>query len=211
MRNSSEIADYLAQILKERKIKPIDFAKRVNVDRSTISRYLNKTRKISMDDLPKIAEGLGMSPVDFLLKDEDLANKENIYPISNEMVEVPILGRIACGDPLFVEENISEYKTEPADDLPSGQLFYLRATGDSMSPTIPNESLVLIRYQNDVESGEIAAVLLNGDEEATLKRVKKQDGMVILLPDNNAYDPMFVTKDNPAKIIGKALEIRTLL
>ena|SRR5699024_7550512 len=211
MRNSSEIADYLAQILKERKIKPIDFAKRVNVDRSTISRYLNKTRKISMDDLPKIAEGLGMSPVDFLLKDEDLTNKENIYPISNEFVQIPILGTIACGDPLFVEENISEYKVEPANNLPSGQLFYLRAIGDSMSPTIADGSLVLIRYQNDVESGEIAAVLLNGDEEATLKRIKKQDGIVMLLPDNNSYEPIFVTKENPARIIGKALEIRTLL
>ena len=175
---------------------------------STIDSMIKRDLKnASIDNVLKICKVLGISSSVF----ENEEKPSNLERIEGEFVQIPILGTIACGDPLFVEENISEYKVEPANNLPSGQLFYLKATGDSMSPTIPNGSLVLIRYQNDVESGEIAAVLLNGDEEATLKRIKKQDGIVMLLPDNNAFEPIFVTKENPARIIGKALEIRTLL
>ena len=76
-----------------------------------------------------------------------------------------------------------------------------------MEPTIPNGSYVLIRHQLSVEDGEIAAVLVNGDEEATLKRVKRQGDMIMLIPDNSKYPPFIVNKDNPARIIGKAVKI----
>lgn len=183
-------------------------SKESGVAYSTIDSMIKRDLKnASIDNVLKICSVLGISSSVF----ETHETPSNLEKIEGEFVQVPILGTIACGDPIIVEENISEYKTEVANQLPAGELFYLKAKGDSMSPTIPNESLVLIRFQNDVESGEVAAVLLNGDEEATLKRVKKQGDIVVLLPDNNSYEPIFVTKDNPARIIGKALEIRTLL
>lgn len=74
-----------------------------------------------------------------------------------------------------------------------------------MEPTIPDGSFVLIREQPEVEYGEIAAVLVNGNEEATLKRIRKQGDTVILMPDNPSHEPFIVTEDNPAKIIGKAI------
>src|SRR5699024_11177407 len=172
---------------------------------STIDSMIKRDLKnASIDNVLKICKVLGISSSVF----EDKETPSNLERIEGEFVQIPILGTIACGDPLFVEENISEYKVEPANDLPSGQLFYLRAIGDSMSPTIIDGSLVLIRYQSDVDSGEIAAVLLNGDEEATVKRNKRQDGIVMLLSDNNSYEPIFITKEKLASIIGKACEIR---
>ncbi|OXS74168.1 hypothetical protein B1B04_10585 [Lysinibacillus sp. KCTC 33748] len=76
---------------------------------------------------------------------------------------------------------------------------------------IPNGSKVLIREQSEVEYGEIAAVLVNGDTEATLKRVKKQGNTILLMPDNPKHEPYIVDKNNPAKIIGKAISFKVTL
>lgn len=76
-----------------------------------------------------------------------------------------------------------------------------------MEPTIRNGADVLIRLQEDVEDGEIAAVLVNGDTEATLKRVKKQGDIVMLVAENSAYAPYVITEKNPARILGKAVEV----
>lgn len=76
-----------------------------------------------------------------------------------------------------------------------------------MEPTIPNSSLVLCRTQEDVENGEIAAVLINGDTETTLKRVRKMNGYLLLESINNDYEPFLINESNPARIKGKALEV----
>lgn len=129
----------------------------------------------------------------------------NLIPVEPNFVKIPILGVIACGDPILAEENIEGYTYEFAEYLPSGEIFALKAKGDSMEPTIMNGSKVLVRAQPDVENGEIAAVLVNGDEEATLKRVKKQDGIIFLMPDNLSHKPIIVSPSNPARIIGKVV------
>src|SRR5699024_9774850 len=123
--------------------------------------------------------------------------------------KIPVLGAIACGDPITAEENIEEYRETVADMLPSGNLFYLKAKGESMSPTIPNGAYVLIREQPDVEDGEIAAVLVNGDTEATLKRVRRQHNVSMLLPDNSEFEPIVLSEDYPGRIIGKAIKFTT--
>ncbi len=65
----------------------------------------------------------------------------------------------------------------------------------------------MIRKQPDVEEGEIAAVVINGDNEATLKRVKRQNGLTMLIPDNTNYKPCIITESNPATILGKAVKV----
>lgn len=145
------------------------------------------------------------------LMETDLSDHiPNIREIG-EFISIPIIGTIACGDPITAEENIEGYKERSKNDLPGGELFYLTAQGDSMQPTIPNGSLVLCRRQADVENGEIAAVLVNGDEETTLKKVRKINGMIMLEPLNDQYEPFFITKDNPARIVGKAVEVTAKL
>lgn len=96
---------------------------------------------------------------------------------------IPIIGEIACGDPILAVENYDGQAGVPED---SSADFALRASGDSMiNARIFPGDLVLIRQQSDVEDGEIAAVLLDG--EATLKRVYKYDGRVELRPENPLY------------------------
>ena len=142
-------------------------------------------------------------PKSYILQE---GNALNLYPIEGRR-KIPVLGEIACGDPIVAEENVEYYIEEPANNLPKGELYYLKAKGNSMEPTIPSDALVLIRQQDDVESGEIAAVLLNGDTEATLKRVRKYDDSIFLMPDNSEHEPIIVNENNPAKIIGKAVRI----
>lgn len=125
--------------------------------------------------------------------------------MDSDIIQIPIIGTIACGDPITAEENITGYIKESKANLPSGNLFALRVEGDSMEPTIPDGSVVTIREQPSFENGEIVAVLVNGDTEATLKRIKFQGDLLILVPDNNQYQPVVVTEENSVRIIGKAV------
>ena len=190
-------------------------AKLVGVSKTTIYGYeKGEIEKMPMQTLSKLSNVLGISSafiaglddnpslVDYVKGDENR---------SSNTVMVPILGTIACGDPTTAEENIEGYLEEPEDSLPSGTVFYLVAKGHSMEPTIPNGSNVLIREQPEVEDDEIAAVLVNSDTEATLKRVKHSGNIVMLMPDNKDYDTIIVTKDSPARILGKAIRYTTEL
>lgn len=177
----------------------------VGVGKSTVRKWENGViNNMGRDKIAKYASILRISPLEFLYD----ITPENLIPVdNNNTVRIPILGTIKCGQPILAEDNITCYREELSDRLPSGNLFYLKSQGDSMVPTIPEGSLVLIREQPTVEYGEVAAVLVNGDTEATLKRVKKQGDIVMLIADNPDYPPYIITDDNPARIIGKAVQV----
>ncbi|MGX7347810.1 LexA family protein [Aerococcus vaginalis] len=136
----------------------------------------------------------------------DLSIPTNIHPA--KIRNIPLIGTIACGEPITAEQNIDEYVATLDEGLPSGDLFYLNAKGDSMEPKIPDGSKVLCHAQPDVENGEIAAVLVNGDEEATLKKVHKFSNYVLLEAINEAYEPYVVDAEHPARIVGKAVSMK---
>lgn len=123
----------------------------------------------------------------------------------NYQVRVPILGTIACGEPIFAEQNIVGYRDLTFDHKPDGTLFILKCKGKSMLPIIPDGAFVTIRKQSTVENGEIAAVLI--EDEATIKRVKFVDKDVFLIPENRDYQPIILTPENPGKIIGKVIHV----
>lgn len=124
----------------------------------------------------------------------------------NAMTQIPILGTVAAGIPLYAEQNILGYEDVPKSLIKSGEYFFLIVQGDSMiGSRIFQGDKVLIRRQPLVENGEIALVLVNGDE-ATLKRVKYLDDKAILLPDNPAYEPM-VYPISDVQIIGYVAQV----
>jgi len=130
----------------------------------------------------------------------------NITPITGRLVTVPILGKIPAGIPVEATENIIGYVDVPESKVRNGSYFYLQVQGDSMiNSGIKNGYQVLVRRQDDVESGEIAVVRVNS-HDATLKRVKKIDGQVILYPDNPAYEPIII-KEEGAEFIGKVVKV----
>lgn len=138
------------------------------------------------------------------LTDEDIKKVKKLEP-NNYQVRVPILGKIACGEPIFAEQNIIGYKDLTFDHEPVGTLFLLKCQGHSMEPLIPDGSLVTIRQQATVENGELAAVLI--DEGATIKRVKYADEEIILMPENRDFDPIILNDRNPGTIIGKVIHV----
>ncbi len=126
----------------------------------------------------------------------------NIIPLPKTRL-VPMLGTIACGEPILAEENIEAY-VSVNKDIPAD--FALKCKGDSMiNARIFDGDIVYIRRQSDVDDGEIAAVLI--DTEATLKRVRKLPNKLILSPCNPMYDDLIYTAEqlDSVRILGKAV------
>lgn len=198
------ISRNINELISTRDVTQVDVHNHTGIPRSTLTGYVKGTSTPNAGNIQKLADFFNVpkSAIDPRYESK-IVNMKQV----KEMRAIPVLGDIACGDPITAEENIQGYRDEVADTLPTGNLFYLHCKGDSMAPTIPDGAYVLIRQQPDVEDGEIAAVLVNGDTEATLKRVKRQGSLVMLMPDNQAYDPYVVTPDNPARILGKALKM----
>lgn len=205
MKSNEEVIKYLNELRKQQKISISELARKVDMSKSTVSQYFNGKLQFPLNRAHDFARALGVTTDDLLGLDLSKVN-----PI-NRLTKIPLLGTIACGDPILADENISGYLSEPTDLLPSGKLFYLRAKGQSMEPTIKDGSLVLIRQQPDVEDGEIAAILFMDNNEATLKRIKRAGPTVILMPDNREYEPIIASNSNPVRILGKAVRVTTNL
>ena len=127
-------------------------------------------------------------------------------------VRIPILGNVAAGIPIEAIQEIIGWEEIPKKQAAHGTFFALRVRGRSMEPRILAGDTVIIRQQPDVDSGDIAVVLVGG-EEATVKRVKKQkDGIILVATNTTVYEPHFYSnqeiKDLPIQILGKVVEVR---
>lgn len=205
-----DIGKQIKRLRKERKYTQAHLAELLGTKPTTVASWEQGRNKPLMDKVQKMAIIFNV-PISEIVGGEENDTPSNvIYPLSDSLqrVTIPIIGEIACGDPITAEENIEGYTEETFEKpIPSGTLFALRCKGQSMEPTIHDGSLVTIREQPTVEDGEIAAVLVDGDTEATLKRVKRQGDLVMLMPDNKNYDPIILDKKNPGRIIGKAVHV----
>ena len=194
------------QRMKERRkaigISAERLAEMLGVSPATIYRYENgEIEKVPGDRLAPIAEALRTTPA-YLMGWEESALPANIIPMP-EMKKIPLLGPIACGDPILARDNIEDIIEIPKHIHAD---FALTCKGDSMIVArIFDGDIVYIRKQNTVESGEIAAVLI--DDEATLKRVHIYPDHIVLEPENPMYKPLsFWGEDmNTVRILGKAI------
>ena len=213
----NSIASQIKKLRNGRGWTQPQLADKLSVSKQTISNWETGIKVPRMGSLQKLADLFNVkigeiTNASIEYDDASILNKPSniIYPLSDSLqrVRIPIIGEIACGDPITAEENIEGYTEETFEKpIPSGNLFALRCKGHSMEPTIHDGSLVTIREQPTVEDGEIAAVLVNGDNEATLKRVKHQGDLIMLMPDNKEYDPIILDKNNPGRIVGKAVHV----
>lgn len=122
-----------------------------------------------------------------------------------QLIKIPVVGTVAAGEPILAQENIIDYEELPANEFKDGNYFGLKIKGNSMFPRILENDVVIIRQQTTAETGQIAVVLINGDE-ATVKQIKKMNSGIMLIPFNNKYEPIFFTNEEieqkPVKIIG---------
>lgn len=124
---------------------------------------------------------------------------------------INVYGHIAAGIPIEAIEDIVDQEEISEEMLKHGEYLALRVKGDSMEPKISDGDTVIIRIQDTIENGEIAAVYVNGND-VTLKRVHMEDNGLWLIGTNPAFTPIFYTKkqcaDLPVRILGKMVELR---
>jgi repressor LexA len=124
--------------------------------------------------------------------------------------DVPLVGRIAAGSPILADEDIEEILPLPTEFVGNDPVFMLRVRGDSMIEAgIFDGDLVAVRRQPEAANGDIVAALV-GDDEATVKRLRREDDRVLLISENPTYAPLVFTED--VRILGKVVAvIRSLL
>lgn len=177
----------------------------IGVSKATIQRYeKGAITNIPSDKIEKIAKALSTTPA-FLMGWEDKSNRL-------KGVRIPILGRVVAGIPLEAITDIEGYEEITPKMASLGEYFALKIKGHSMEPKLTEGDIVIVRKQEDVDSGDTAIVLVNGDE-ATVKQIKKTEAGIMLIGFNmDVYQPHFYSNEQiealPVRIIGKVVESR---
>lgn len=181
----------LSQLRQEKGLNMREAARQLGMPYTTYVNYEKGTREPNSETLISLAKFYGTS-IDYLLCKSDSPPGRDIPPGFEpmpKMKKVPLIGAIACGEPITAEQNI-EKMVEVPEYIRCD--FSLTCHGDSMVDAgIHDKDVVYIRIQPEVENGEIAAVRIDG--EATLKRVYYNPGTLTLMPANPAYAPMVYT------------------
>lgn len=176
-------------------------ASRLEMPYTTYVNYEKGTREPNSETLIKLSRFFETT-IDYLLGKSDADMIPPGFTPLPEMESVPLVGRIACGQPITAEENLEGYVSIPAAWHAT---FTLQCRGDSMEPTIHDGDLVAIRKDVQVENGQIAAVRIG--DEATLKHLYLYPDKVVLQPENPCYEPIVKIGEemNDVTIEGKAV------
>lgn len=193
----------LKELRKSRGLTQTEVAKQIGISQNNYSYWENGKVKIDNNSLKRLADLFNVT-VDYIL-DRNTGN------LNNKGKWINVYGKIAAGIPIEAIEEIIDQEEISADTATHGEYIALKVQGSSMEPRIVNGDVVIIRLQETIENGEIAAVFVNGND-VTLKQVKKEDDGLWLLPLNPAFQPLFYSKKEcaelPVRILGKMVELR---
>lgn len=143
--------------------------------------------------------------------DGNVSLKKYDNALSKHGVVINVLGRVAAGIPIDAVTDIIDTEEISLEMARTGEFFGLQIKGDSMEPKISDGDVVIVRQQNDAESGDIVIATINGDE-ATCKRIRKYRDGIELVSSNPCYEPMFFSNEEienkPVRIIGRVVELR---
>lgn len=204
--------DRLQKAIDENNIKPIDLSNKTHLSKSLISGYLNGKYLARQDKLSILAEALNVSEAWLMGYDVPMERKNdkvdnNVFPIPDNVVSIPVVGKISAGIPLLAVENIVRYAYAPSSQIKEGYTyFYLTVQGDSMNLKFREGDIVLIQKQDDLENDEIGVILIDG--EATVKKYKNENGLIILQPMSTNPEhqvQIYNPKEKDIKIIGKVI------
>lgn len=177
------------------------------VGKSIVAKWeRGEVKNIRRDNLAALSDVLQVSPLVLMGREELYTQNEEYIPDGfipmPDMARVPLVGRIACGEPITAEQNVEGVVSVPSQWRSD---FALLCKGDSMEPSIKDGDLVAIHIQPMVENGEVAAVRI--DNEATLKHVYLYSNYIELRPENPAYQSIIKIGEemNEVKIEGKAV------
>lgn len=171
--------------------------------RSTIAKIEAGENDVSQTKIQAFADALECSAAYLMGLNEN--------PSAGDSVKIPVLGRVAAGIPIEAVQDVLDFEEISSETARGGEYFALQIKGNSMEPRICEGDVVIVRRQPEVESGEIAIVLVNGND-AVCKKVMRYDSGISLVSLNPAYEPMFFTNEEisslPVTILGRMTELR---
>lgn len=184
----------------------VEFAEKIDVSKQTLYKYENNIiTNIPSDKIEAAANVGGTSPAALMGWDESSKST------SKKGISINVLGRVAAGIPLAAITDIIDTEEIPEETAKTGEFFGLQIHGDSMEPRMCEGDVVIVRQQDDAESGDVVIAMINGDD-ATCKRLRKYRDGIELISNNPSYDPMFFSNEEietkPVRIIGKVVELR---
>lgn len=202
MDNSREIlAKNIRRLLKENNKTQNDLAEYVGVSKTTVSEWISAKKYPRIEKIQAISDFFDVYRTD--ITEEQTKDSKGI--------RIPVVGRVIAGIPIEAVEEIIDYEEISEQMARGGDYFALQIQGDSMEPRMYEGDVVIVRKQEEINSGEIAIVLVNGDE-ATVKRVRILDNGIMMIPFNSKYVPWTYTAEEcetlPVRIIGKVVECR---
>lgn len=198
------IASRLRQLRKDKQLSQNELAKELGVRRETVAQWERgenaPTRKL--EELSRI----------FNVSTDYILGKRIDSRPTPRGVRIPVLGRVMAGIPIEAIQEILDYEEIPESMAKTGEFFALQVHGASMEPTLKEGDVVIVKKQPTVDSGDIAIVLINGND-ATVKEVKESPAGITLIGHNVAvYTPKFYSnkeiEELPIQIIGKVVEMR---
>lgn len=195
--------DVLSNLRKQAGVTQQALADYLGISRQAYANYENGNRSPDYQTLKKLSSYFSVS-VDYLLGNA-------LNPKSHNGIKIPVYGSVAAGIPIEAITDIEDYEEITEDMARTGNFAALKIKGASMEPRMVDGDVVIVKLQNDVHNGDIAIVMVNGDE-ATCKKIKKTPEGVMLISINPNYEPMFYTnreiEEKPVKIWGKVVELR---
>lgn len=202
------IGDKLKQLRLEKKLTQAQVAEILKIGRTSYTKYENNVHTPDLMQLQILAELFNISLDELTDRNIDTKQLKNYVEMAPENKKIPIIGTVKCGPNGLAFNDLQGY-IFINNDL-HGDYIAFKCRGDSMKDLgIADGDTAIVRIQDDVECGEVAVVVINGDE-GTLKRVRKFDGGIVLEAANPAYPPrIFTGADmNIVKIVGKVVQVR---
>lgn len=202
----------LKKIMEIRNIKQVDLVEKTKLDKTLINKYLAGVSNARQQKLTVLADALDVNEVWLMGYDvpmeRELKTESNVFPITDVPRKVPVIGKISAGLPILAVENIEGYEFAPSSYIKEGfDYFYLHVQGDSMNLKFNNGDIVLVQKQDTLENNEIGVILVNGFD-ATVKKYKSENGLVILEPMSTNPEntvQIYNPKDITIQIIGKVV------
>ena len=184
----------------------VDVCRDLDIPYSTFTDWCNANIYPRIDKIEILANY-------FDIKKSDLVERrEKVDKVGNPVKEVPLLGTVKAGYDYLAQENwIGTIDVDASLVKDGSEYFALKVHGDSMSPVLVENDIVIVKKQDDFETGDIVVAIINGDE-ATIKKGKKTDNSILLQPLNNNYEPLIFTNNEmktiPVKIIGIVKQLK---
>lgn len=191
--------DQLKLLRSQKGLSQAELATQLDISPSTVAMWESGKRE------PRDYETLE------LIADYFNVNMEVLLTGKLSPTKIPVLGKVIAGIPIEAIEDIIDYEEIPESMAKQGEYFALQIKGSSMEPKFSDGDVVIVHKQEDVDNGSIAIILVNGNE-ATVKKIKKFENGINLIPTNPDYEVLTYTteeiKSLPVQIIGKVVELR---